>query len=440
MKMAQKLKITQTKIKNRNLELNKLKMKTKVLALVFGLVTITTFAQKNELKTAEKAIKKQDYATAITAVTAAESLLANMDDKSKAKFYFLKAQAYFGKKDFQTAADAFDALIAEEKKSGKKKYSVEAKPIQNQMVQEVYKKAASLYKAKDYKNAVESFYLTYRLSPLDTIFVYNAAISASLAKDYDASLKYYKELQSIGYTGISTLYFATNKETGIKENLGSKDGRDIAIKIGTHKDPVQEQTESKTGNIIKNMAYILKDQGKNDEALKAIKEARKTYPNDLNLILTQGDIYFKLGETEKFGEIMKQAIKEDPTNHLLFFNLGVISADQKKNEEAKEYYKKAIELKPDYGDAYMNLAVVILDEEKAIVEQMNKNLSDFDAYDALILKQKDVYKRALPYLEKADEFGRSMNTVQTLMNIYGTLSMTEKAKEFTDLYRKLKEQ
>ena len=112
MKMAQKLKITQTKIKNRNLELNKLKMKTKVLALVFGLVTITTFAQKNELKTAEKAIKKQDYATAITAVTAAESLLANMDDKSKAKFYFLKAQAYFGKKDFQTAADAFDALIA----------------------------------------------------------------------------------------------------------------------------------------------------------------------------------------------------------------------------------------------------------------------------------------------------------------------------------------
>jgi len=203
---------------------------------------------------------------------------------------------------------------------------------------------------------------------------------------------------------------------------------------------VQEQTESKTGNIIKNMAYILKDQGKNDEALKAIEEARKTYPNDLNLILTQGDIYFKLGETEKFGEIMKQAIKEDPTNHLLFFNLGVISADQKKNEEAKEYYKKAIELKPDYGDAYMNLAVVILDEEKAIVEQMNKNLSDFDAYDALILKQKDVYKRALPYLEKADEFGRSMNTVQKLMNIYGTLSMTEKAKEFTDLYRKLKEQ
>ena len=71
---------------------------------------------------------------------------------------------------------------------------------------------------------------------------------------------------------------------------------------------------------------------------------------------------------------------------------------------------------------------------------MNKNLSDFDAYDALILKQKDVYKRALPYLEKADEFGRSMNTVQTLMNIYGTLSMTEKTKEFTDLYRNLKEQ
>lgn len=164
------------------------------------------------------------------------------------------------------------------------------------------------------------------------------------------------------------------------------------------------------------------------------------FPKDLNLILTQADIYFQLNETEKFGELMQLAIQEDPNNPQLYFNLGVINYDQGNKEKAKEYYTKAVEIKPDYGDAYMNLAVAILDDEKAIVEEMNNNLSDFDKYDELQAKQKDVYKRALPYLEKADEHGRSLNTVQTLMNIYATLEMTEKEQEFAQLYKKMRDQ
>lgn len=413
-------------------------MKTKLIALFLGLASLTTFAQKNEIKAAEKALKKQDYATAISSVTAAEALVGNMDAKMKAKFYFVKAQAYMGKKDFATASEAFTTLDEVEKKSGRKKYSVEAKPMKNQMVQEVYKKATDQYKAKDYANAKDNFYLTYKLSPQDTIFIYNAAISSTLSKDYDSALKYYNELQDLGYTGVQTLYFATNKETGVKENLGSKENRDIQVKIGVYKDPVEEKTDSKIGDITKNIAYILKEQGKTEEALAAVEKARGMFPKDLNLILTQADIYFQLGNNEKFGELMEVAIKEDPSNPQLFFNLGVINFDQGNKEKAEEYYLKAIELKDDYADAHMNLAVLILDEEKAIVEEMNKNLSDFDKYDELLLKQKGVYKKALPYLEKADKHGRSLNTVQTLMNIYSTLEMTEKEQEFSTLYKKMR--
>ena len=101
---------------------------------------------------------------------------------------------------------------------------------------------------------------------------------------------------------------------------------------------------------------------------------------------------------------------------------------------------KAIELKEDYGDAYLNLAVVIMNKEKAIVDEMNENLSDFDKYDELLLKQREVHKEALPYLEKADKYNRSINTVQFLMNVYQTLEMEEKAKVFSDLYRELRDQ
>ena len=88
----------------------------------------------------------------------------------------------------------------------------------------------------------------------------------------------------------------------------------------------------------------------------------------------------------------------------------------------------------------MNLAVLILDEEKAIIDEMNKNLSDFDKYEELQEKQKGVYKKALPYLENADKHGRSLNTVQTLMNIYASLEMTDKEQEFSALYRELRDQ
>ena len=375
----------------------------------------------------------------MTAVTAAESLLSKMDDKSKAKFYFLKAQAYFGKKDYQTAANTFEKLFNLENETGKIRYTELATTIQNQMVQDVYQQASDQYTAKDYKNASDSFYLTYVLTPLDTVFIYNAAVSSSLALDYDNSLKYYKELREKGYTGISTVYYATSKQTDEKEDLGNEKNRDLQVKLGLYKDPVNEQTESKTGDIIKNVAYILKKQGKTEEAIKAVEEARKLYPKDINLILTQADIYFQLKNMEKYSELMELAIKEDPTNPQLFFNLGVISFNDGKVEEAKKNYEKAIELKEDYGDAYLNLAVVIMNQEKAIVDEMNKNLSDFDKYDELLEKQRGVHREALPYLEKADKYSRSINTVQFLMNIYQTLEMDEKATKFTDLYKEMRD-
>ena len=416
-------------------------MKTKVLALVFGLATLSTFSQKNELKAAEKALKIKDYPTAITAISSAESLIANMDDKIKGKFYFLKAQAFYGKKDFQTAANAFENLFNFENETGKMRYTQMATTLQNQMVQEVYQLASDQYTAKDYKNASDSFYLTYQLSRADTIFVYNAAVSSSLAKDYDNSLKYYKELQDIGYTGISKIYYATNKQSDEKEDLGDEKNRDLQVKLGLYKDPVNELTESKTGDIIKKIAYILKTQGKTEEALAAIGEARKAYPNDINLILNEAEILIDLKEMDKFAQLMEEAISLHPNDPQLFFNLGVISFNEGKVEEAIKNYEKALELDPDFGIVYFNLALAILLEENALIEKMNVASSalDFDKYDELELKHKEMWKMALPYLIKADEFKRNNDSIRYLLRGYDILEMEEKADKLRIIYKQIKE-
>lgn len=414
-------------------------MKKQIIAYSLALVSMGVFAQKNELKAAGKALKKQDYAGAVASISAAEALMGNMDAKLKAKFYFLKAQAYAGQKNYRTAADTFTALFAFEKETGKQKYTSKAKLMQGQLTKEVSEKALKLYNnEKDYKNAAELFYLTYKLSPKDTAFMYNAAVSATQAKELDVALTYYRDLKSLGYTGIVLEYFATNKETGEQERIDSESQRNLYVKSGQYTNPKDKGSKSKKATIVKNIALILKDQGKVDEAVTAIKEARIENPQDLNLLLAEAELYIKLEKMDKFGELMEQATKMDPTNPTLFFNLGVVNYNQDKIEEAQGYYKKAIELDPTYRDAYLNLGLSILNKRVAIVEEMNNSLNDFDKYDALEQKQKDVCNEALPYLIKADSLKRTLDTVKTILNIYDTIENDEKSDEFRALYKSMK--
>ncbi|PQB07522.1 hypothetical protein BST83_10420 [Polaribacter filamentus] len=415
-------------------------MKNQILALSIGLITLSAFSQKDELKAAGKALKNDDFKTAKEAILPLESIEETMDSKYKAEYYFIKGQAY-GKSNVEKAAEAYNKLFAYEKEIGKDKYTKDAQPKLNDLIQYVSNLAITFYNDdKDYKKASENFYLTYKLSPSDTSFLYNAAVSASLSKEYDASLSYYKELQSVGYTGIATEYLATNKESGEVESLGSKQNRDSMVKFGQYINPIQETSESKQSEIVKNISYILINQGKTDEAIVAIKEARKADPKDLNLLLNEAQLYIQLEEMDKFGSLMQEAIKLDPTNPTLFFNLGVVNANEKKTEDAIGYYKKAIELDPDYGDAHMNLAVAILSGEQEIVVEMNKNLSNIKKYDELELQQKALYRKALPHLEKADEIKRSLDTVKSLLNIYDILRMNEKAAVLRPIYKKMREQ
>ena len=414
-------------------------MKNQILALSFGLMTIGAFAQKAELKAAEKAIKNSEFAAALTAVNSLDAMEATMEAKYKAKYYYLKGQALSGQDSYSESADAFNKLFAYEIEIGKAKYTKLAQPMLNSMIEKISNKAAKLYNDdQDYKGASENFYLTYKLYPVDTTTLYNAAISASLAKEYDIALGYYNELKTIGYTGVLTQYLAVNKETNETENLGGKGQRDLMVKAGGYINPTDETSESKQIEIIKNIGYILMNQGKPEEAIVAIKEARKSNPKDLNLLLNEADLYVRLEQMDSFGDLMEEAITLDPKNPILFFNLGVVNQNQKKTDEAVKYYKKAIELKPDYSDAYMNLSAAILSGQLAIVEEMNKNLSNFKKYDELEAKQKDLYKKALPFLEKADGIKRTLETVRSLLNIYDILEMTDKADALRPIYKEMR--
>ena len=264
-------------------------------------------------------------------------------------------------------------------------------------------------------------------------YLYFAASSAVNAKDYDNSLKYYLALKKMNYTGIISEYFVTSVETEIEDKVTEteynlfKSSKDYTnARVG--------KTESRLPEIVKNIALIYVQLGEVDLAISAIKDARAINPEDVNLLLSEADLYIKLGDKLKFKELMQEAITKDPNNAILYYNLGVINGDQGELEDAMSYYKKALELDDTYAPTYLNIVGLILEGESPIVEQMNKLVtsnkrSDQTKYDSLEKSRENLYNDCLPYLERLIEIEPdNIEAITTAKNIYYTVGDNEKFK------------
>ena len=83
-------------------------------------------------------------------------------------------------------------------------------------------------------------------------------------------------------------------------------------------------------------------------------------------------------------------------------------------------------------NARINIAASILAKEASIVEEMNNlgmSKADTKKYDELSEKRKEIYREALPYLEKVMEMDpENKEAMRTSMNIYYQLGDNTKAE------------
>ena len=426
-------------------------MKKQLIILSAFFISMTVFGQNEELKTAEKAVKSNDFATAISAVNQAEGLIANADQKTKAKFYYLKGLALYQNgapsADIEKVGAAFNELINYEKQTNKPKYSSEIGDLLNKLIVSTAENASRSYtnaietkEDADYLKAAKDFYQVYVLSPRDTSYLDNAALVYYFAKDYDKSISLYEKLMDLNYTGITTIFVATNKETGEDITFSDAKSMNLQVKLGLAQNPREEKKDSRREAIFKNLAQNYSDKGNNEKALEIIAKGRQEFPASYSLLIDEANIYYKMGDNAKFKQRLEEAIQINPTEPTLYYNVGVMNMDQQNIDEAIRNFKKAIELKPDYSDAYNNIGAAIIDKTKPIIEEMNKSLTDFKKYDKLQAQQFEIYKEALPYYEKAYFYNKTnISTMQTLMGLYENLDMQDKLKEVKAVYEKLKE-
>ena len=401
------------------------------------LVASLSFSQKNEIKAAEKALKTGNFSEAKSTLSSAESLVTSSDAKTQAKFYYLKAKAFYGNSakpgpDLKVIRESINKVKSAEGTS-KGKYTILVSTIESKLLNDIITVANSTYQDKSYLKSSEAFETAYRLSLSDTLYLYYAASTAVTVPDYDLALKHYEELRELGYLGQETIYKAVNKTTGEVETFESEQMRDFSIKSKSHNSPTMEKTKPKSAEIIKNISLIYISKGDNQQAVKYIQEARLENPDDLDLLFSEANVQLKLNNKQAFKDLMIEATKKDPGNPELQYNLGVITSESGDNKLAETYYRKAIELDPEYADAYLNLAAVILQQEEPLVEEMNKlgtSRADNLKYDKLLEQRQSLYKSAIPFLSKRLELKpKDIDTARTLMNIYSVIGDTAKFKE-----------
>jgi tetratricopeptide (TPR) repeat protein len=283
------------------------------------------------------------------------------------------------------------------------------------------------YQNKNYSAAADYFLKAYQYGAENYILYFSASAAVN-AKNYNDALKKYLKLLDIGYTGVETNYYATLKKTGKEISYSSKAEMDFAVKKRKAINPRIETTKSRVPEIVKNISFIYVNKKEYTKALKYLDDAKKYDIDKYDLIVSEGNIYYGMGNKVRFREKLEEALKLRPNEPDLYFNLGVLYAEVDNSYKARLYYGKAIEVDPNYLNAYINIGALILNEENYIIEKMNNlGISEEEnkEYDRLKEKRMDIYKEAVPYLEKAYSLG-SNDAKATLNNIYEALGLSKR--------------
>lgn len=365
-------------------------MKKLVLSATL-LLSVATFAQKDELKTlkkiyAKETISEKDLETYKSTSDALQTLATEEADKVYAKFYkvMYPTVVLASKGDKATIQDqmklynpefikeygaVIDETIEFEKKSGKKVYTDELILEKADFKQGINTLALSLNSASKFKEASAAFYSLYTFDPKNEgKSLQNAAILAVQANDYKLGQKLYEELNNSDYLKNGVIYTAINKASGSEEEFNSKEERLKYISLGTHEKPKDSKVSANKSEVLRILSILYTQNGELAKAKETYAEARKLLPNDEEL---------------KTGE----------------FNL------------------------------YFNEGYAGLKEEDRLVAEINASTSDIKKYNKLMDERKAMFQKTIPSFEKAYSINPTdSNTKSILKMAYEITGQVEKAK------------
>ncbi len=359
---------------------NKKQMK-KIILSVALLVSMATFAQKDELKNLKKlyakdALTTEEFNQFKEILLRLEGIATTEEDKTSVTFYKamspLLELSTFGQQPtpsqvakvmnpttLKNLVQGLKSTLDFEAKSGKKVYTDDIKETLTWFTPMLQQSAGMLNSMKKFKEAGELFYSIYQLDNTDVANLENAAILAVQAGDLAQGDKLYREIQSVGFSG-----------TGLKKF---------------------QSTELEVAKIL---AAISLESKNFEQAKKDYANYIKLDPNDLEAQINEANCYYHTNDLTTYKSKITSILDKNPNNATLQYNVGFL----------------------------------MISDDAKIVDEINANLKDDKKYKELMSKRKDMFKAALPYFEKAYQLDvNNPDTKEILKLSYDILGMKDKA-------------
>lgn len=270
-------------------------------------------------------------------------------------------------------------------------------------------------------------------------FKYNGAMSYHKAESYQKAFDVYKELIDEGYTGESTSWVATEKDSGQEVSFQSRTDAKNQETLGLVTDVKEVKTPSMERNLYQNTLAVLFAMKKYDPIVEKITNK---YSEDAEIQSYAANIYHESGNEDKYLNKLIENTKTDPTNATNFYNIGVLYMNSNNDAKSIEAFEKAIQLDPNYKSAYTNLAFVKIKPDKEYVEVINNNLgSGADQkklYKEYTQKRKDLFVEVIPLLKKAFELdSKDPGAARALRQAYQNAEMFDKEDEMRAIEKSL---
>jgi len=373
-------------------------MKKAILLFISLLMVSTLYAQNSNVTKADAARSDGNLAEAIELI---EPAIEHEKTMEKGRTWYVRAQIYVSvatsddeqirgldPNAVQKAIDSF-GKVKELEKPGSN-YVTLADIQEQNFYSSIYNIGVTAYQDDQFEEAYEVFTQMILLDPQDTLGYMFAAYSAQAGENYDEALTMYYEAMNLP---------------------------DCPMEVY-------------------NQTLILNEQIKKDyeKVLEVAIMAMEKFPEEQSYDRTAIAMYIKLEKTDEALMALQSALEDEPESANLWYNLGYLYGEVGEIEKSQEAYGKSIEIDPEYLNSYINLAYDYTQKANEILKQKE----EFNTYD-LIRKNQDklaaidaeadqVYKDALPLLQKADELSPDDQAIlESLNGLYVRLKMTDEA-------------
>ena len=341
------------------------------------------------------------------------------------EFWMTKAQLYFEiaiteEEEYKKLSDdpvgvADNALFKAIELDTDNQFILDIQPMLLFLSELTFNEGAQAYQDDEWLKASDMFLRAYEIGlefdTKDTTTYYYAAISAEQGHAFERALKIYQDLLDMDYEEPFLYTSLSNISLHLGDTLAAKE-------------------------------YTL--------------EGREKYPDNLDIIFQEANIYIFTGDIDGARRVLDIAIQRDPENPTLHFAFGAnydkMYQDTTYSEEDRQFafeeavkaYENAIELQPDFFDAVYNLGVLYFNRGIRIFEEAEEQLRethDFAQYQEEEKEFKQAWLEAQPYLEEAktmlemDDPNMEI-VVISLVELYARTEQPEKLEEIMPLYRK----